>query len=60
MRTLKELLKPTSTRYFMFLSYIDKMKFINYILASENKDKRIERARYCASLLENYKKFQDR
>jgi len=59
-RELEELLTPISMRYFMFLSYTDKMKFINYIVAESDATKRVERVRYCASLLESYKKFQDR
>lgn len=47
-------------RYFMFLSYTDRMKFINYILSEVDMEKRLERAKYCAGLLEQYKKFQDR
>lgn len=59
-KELEDYLTPMSMRYFMFLSYTDKMKFINYIVAESDATKRVDRARYCASLLESYKKFQDR
>lgn len=59
-KELEDNFTPMSMRYFMFLSYTDKIKFINYINASLSFEDKLERASYCASLLEKSKKFQNR